>query len=410
MLTKEAKSPKIFYGWFVVAACFAVTLTIGETFWSFGVFFKPLENEFGWSRTLVSSGYTAFLIGYAISVMASGRLADRYSPRPILFFSALLAGLGVSLCSRIQSINELRLFLLITGVGAGATWSVPNSIVQRWFYNTQRASLALGIVVSGVGVGALIFAPLINYLILSYNWRNAYLVVGILFFTIIAISSLVIKQNPTDAETISQGQRSMLKSVNTQAWASGKVVTTSSFIKLTFIFCLGNFAFQVLYVHLVPHATDMGISPTASAAALGLMGGFSVPGRVVSGFISDRIGWQKVLAFSYFGVALSMIWLLFLEATWMLYCFVLFCGIFQGTRVSAQVGILGEFFGMRSLGELIGITSAASMLVGALAPSMAGFLFDITGSYSVAFIIMMAFLFTAGLVATMTKEPPITSK
>jgi MFS family permease len=131
---------------------------------------------------------------------------------------------------------------------------------------------------------------------------------------------------------------------------------------------------------------------------------------MVSGFISDRIGWQKVLVFSFFGMALSMIWLLFLEATWMLYCFVLFYGIFQGARAPAQVGILGEFFGMRSLGELIGITSAASMLLAALAPSMAGFVFDTTGSYSVAFIIVMAFLFTAGLVATMMREPPITSK
>lgn len=129
-MSKEVKHTTIFYGWFVVAACFAVTLTLGETFWSFGVFFKPLESEFDWSRTLTSSGYTAFLIGYTISVISTGKLADRYNPRPILLASALSAGLGISLCSRVNSINELRIFLLIAGLGAGATWSVPTSIVQ----------------------------------------------------------------------------------------------------------------------------------------------------------------------------------------------------------------------------------------------------------------------------------------
>lgn len=120
-MSNEPKGPRIFYGWLVVAACFAATFTLGEALFTFGVFFKPLKNEFGWSRALVSSGYTAFLIGYCISVMTGGRLADRYSPRPILFVSGLLAGVGISLCSQIQSINQLRVFLFIGGLGAGAT-------------------------------------------------------------------------------------------------------------------------------------------------------------------------------------------------------------------------------------------------------------------------------------------------
>jgi len=133
-LSEETSSPKIFYGWFIVAACFSTTLTLGEATWIFGIFFKPLENEFGWSRALISSGYTVFLIGYGFSVMACGWLADRHSPRPILFVSGLLAGIGTAMCSQIHSINQLRLFLFIGDLGAGATWSVPTSIVQRWFY------------------------------------------------------------------------------------------------------------------------------------------------------------------------------------------------------------------------------------------------------------------------------------
>ncbi|MDD5037912.1 MAG: MFS transporter [Dehalococcoidales bacterium] len=146
--------PKIFYGWFIVAACFLATLTLGETFWSFGVFFKPIEKEFGWSRSTISSGYMAFLAGYAFSVIISGRLTDKYNPRLILVLGALLSGAGISLCSRVHNVGDLQAFLFIAGLGAGATWSVPTATVQRWFYGRPKAGLALSIVSSGVGAGA----------------------------------------------------------------------------------------------------------------------------------------------------------------------------------------------------------------------------------------------------------------
>jgi MFS family permease len=401
------KDPKIFYGWFVVAACFAVTFTMGETFWSLGIFFKPIENEFGWTRSLISSAYTAFLIGCAISVITAGKLADKHSPRPILLGSALSAGLGISLCSQSHNIDQLRLFLFIAGLGAGATWSVPTSTVQRWFYRRHGAGMALAIVVSGVGMGAIVFAPLVNYFVLTYGWRYAFLLVGIIFFLLIALSSLVIKRSPTDISSVFGKQESMPNAVAPPRPATGKAVTSRSFVCISFIVCVLVVTFQVISVHLVPHATDVGISPTAAAAALGLMGGISIPGRILSGVVSQRIGWQKTLAISLFGMALSLIWLLFLETTWMLYCFVAIYGIFHGIRVTAQVGILGQFFGMRSLGELIGVSTAIAQFVSAFAPYMAGFIFDVTGSYSIAFIIVMALLFSGGSVAIVMKRPSI---
>lgn len=404
-MDKEAISRSVFYGWFVVAACFAVTLTVGETFWSFGVFFKPLESEFGWSRSLVSSGYTAFLIGWGISAVVSGRLADRYSPRPILLAAALLTGLGISLCSRVQDINQLRIFLLIAGLGAGATWSVPTSTVQRWFYQRRRAGLALAIVVAGVGVGAIIFTPLINHWILSYGWRNAFLAVGIIFFIIVSISSLVIRQSPTNVTTVPEGQAVLPKSLSKDGWTTSEVVTMPPFIGIAFCALVGIFAFNALSVHLIPYATDTGISSTASAVALGLEGGFSIPGRIMAGFISDRIGWQKVLALSLLGMGLSVLWLLFMESQWMLYCFVFFYGVCHGLRAPSQVGILSRFFGMRSLGELIGITSAMGCLISSFAPYIAGFIFDTTSSYFMVFMIIMVSLVSGSLVAIVVKEP-----
>lgn len=402
---QEEKSPKIFYGWFIVAACFIATFTCGEAVWSFGVFFKPMEKEFGWSRALISSGYTGFLFGYAISAMATGRLADRYSPRPILFLSACLVGLGISLCSLIQSINQLRFFLLIGGLGAGGTFSVPTSLVQRWFYKKPQAGLALGVVVAGIGVGALVFLPLVNYLILISGWRNSYLIIGILFFFTIGLSSLIVKRSPAETTIILEGAESIPTPVRNQGLTTAQILLSPSFIGITFMHCSVSFAFHTVSVHLVPYAIDIGVTPTISAVALGLLGGFSVPGRIISGFIADRVGWQKIIITSLFGLTLFILLLSMVQTVWMLYCFVLFYGICHGSRIAAHVGILGEFFGMNSLGEIIGITMAIAFFIGAFAPYLAGFIFDSTGSYFIAFMIVMMLLLSGGIIATVITKP-----
>jgi MFS family permease len=404
-MPEKKKSPTLFYGWFIVGACFAVSLTYGGTMWTFGVFLKPLSREFGWSRALVSSGYTAFLIGYVISVIATGRLADRYSPRPTLFMSAVLAGAGFSLCSQVHTINQLRIFLFVGGLGGGANWAVPTSTVQRWFFAKERAGLALGIVVSGVGVGALFFAQLANYMIINFGWREAYVAFGIVFFALMGSSSFVVKANTGGSETTSAGPAPKGNRELFQGWSTRKAMATLSFTGITFAHCVVIFSFQTISAHLVPYATDVGISPTASAAAIGVLGGFSIPGRIISGHLSDRFRWQRILAVSQIGMALFTLWLLFLRETWMLYCFVLFYGLCHGSRASAYLGILGEFFGMRSLGELIGITMAFGMFTGAFAPYVAGFIFDITGSYLTMFTIMMALLLGGGIVASVIRKP-----
>jgi OFA family oxalate/formate antiporter-like MFS transporter len=248
----------------------------------------------------------AFLIGHGISSMMSGRLVDRYSPRPILFVSALLAGFGVSMCSQVESITQLRVFLLIGGFGAGATWAVPNSSVQRWFQGKPRAGLALGLVSSGVGIGGLIFAPFINYLIMRFGWRNAYLIVGILFFLVITISSILVKTAPAETQKTPDTPDTQVKPLHTET-RKRRLLADPTFLGIAFTHCVGAFAFQTLSVHLMPYATDVAIPATLAAAALGLMGGWSVPARIVSGFLADWIGWQKIMAFSIFGMAFSIL-------------------------------------------------------------------------------------------------------
>ena len=405
-MNTEEKKPGFFYGWVVVFACFLATLTLGETFWSLGVFFKPLESEFGWSRALTSSAYTCFLIGHAISLIIGGRLGDRFSPRPILLATAVIAGAGIALCSQAQSINQLRLFLFIAGLGAGPMWSVATTTVMRWFSGHKRARMALAIATTGVGAGAIIFAPLINYFIKAYGWRDAFLCVGIIMSAIVLVSALLIRPAPQPRTApLSPASPGAADPAPARRGPPSRAMI-ATFLSITFIITVAIFSFQAVNVHFAPHATDVGISDAVAAAALGLIGGFSIPGRLISSFISNAVGWRRALALALLGMALSLPWLLFLNAAWMLYAFAFSYGICHGIRVPAQLGILEQTFGLESLGQLVGISTAIGQLCGATAPYAMGFIYDRTDSYSTGFYILMAMLVATGILAFMLKGQP----
>jgi MFS family permease len=404
-MTESFDKAKIYPGWYVAIACFFVTMGMGETMWSFGVFFKPLQTEFGWTRTLVSSGYTVFLIAYSLAAIASGRLSDRYGPRIILLVSGVLCGLGICFCSRIQTVNEFRFFLMIAGLGAGSTWTVPIATVQKWFRGRPQAGLALAIVAAGVGFGALVFAPLINYLILNHGWRSSFLVVGILYLVIIVSAAPLVRKSPVG---IARSQGDSVPMVETgPEMSTAQALTHASFLILTFAGCVTTFTFQVLSVHLVPFVTDVGITPTIAAASVGLMGAVSTAGRLMAGPLSDVIGWKKTLVISLCGLTAMGVWLLLVRAEWMLYFFAVVFGLFWGFRTTSMVGAMGSFFGVRSLGELIGINGAVGNISGAFVPYIAGYVFDTLGSYRTVFASLTVLTLLASLLIMVMRKPAV---
>ncbi len=393
---------RIYYGWVIVVACFLSALCLGEVFWSFGVFFKSLEQEFGWSRSLTSSSYTFMIAGYAIAAMVAGRLSDRHSARPLLLSSALVAGPAIALCSQVQSPIHLQVLLFFAGMGAGVLLSVPTSTVQKWFHGRPKSGVALAIVMAGVGIGALVFAPLINWFILTLGWRLAFVAAGAIFFGAVGASALLVRPLP----------RATTERHDSPASASGRpllirnLVRTPQFVQITVILAVSVFGFQALTVHLVPFATDAGISPGVAAAALGLAGGFSTVGRILCGALSERIGWSKSLALAELGVGSAIVLLLVVDQDWMLYGFVVLYGIAQGMRAVSVMGVMGRVFGMLTLGELIGIAMAIAQLTGAVGPYVAGYLHDLLGSYSLLFTILGISLLLCALLALRLSSRP----
>ncbi len=390
-----ARRSPIFYGWFVVASCFFVTMTQGETMLSFGLFLKSLENEFDWGRAVTSSAYSAFLIGYALSGMIAGRLSDRYSPRAVLLISTLLAGSGLALSSITKDINQLRAFMLMSGLGSGALWSVPTSVVLQWFTGRPRAGMALALVTCGSGIGMIFYPVFINYLISTHGWRSAYLVLGIVVTVCTGLGSAMVKKAPGQPTAI----RANLPKPHTPL---KQIVFSPAFMAVNFAMLTGVFMFQSMSSHLVPFATDSGMSAVTASLALGLLGALSIPGRLIAGILADKVGYKIVLAGALFAMSAGIMILITVRGPLMLYSFVAIFGLAHGLRATSQTGILSVLFGTGSLGMLIGITMAVSQLVGIVAPCFCGFVYDSTGSYVIAFITLGVLTLAGALVLLRT--------
>jgi MFS family permease len=375
--------------------------------WSLGVFFTSLEQEFQWSRSVISGGYTCLIIGHSISAIVAGKLADKNAARPTLLMSALLAGPSLALCSRMASAGQFYALFLMTGLGTGATVSIPTSTVQRWFIGRPHSGTALAIVMSGIGIGGLLFAPLFQHLIGEIGWRSTLAGAGAIFLLMVGGAGL--PKRPYIGHHFSGFNISDSDGQPSTTIPLRKLVFTRRYLLVVGVTFVAFLAFQVLSVHLIPYASDVGVPANTAALALGAVGGASVPGRFLSGALSEKLGWSRTLAGALLGTSLAILSLLFVSQAWMILPAVALFGVCHGMRAVAVLGLLGRSFGTESLGVLIGLTIAVGQLFSAPGPYIVGFWFDLGYSYTATFLaIAMGLLLGALLVLLMnTQDHPL---
>jgi MFS family permease len=398
----------VYYGWIIVAASFLVLMNYG-IFYTYGVFFKPLIAEFGWSRAETSLAFSFYLVTYSTAGILMGWLSDRYGPRLPVFLAALFIGGGFAALSRVSSLWMLYLFFgLVAALGHGASWLVPVSTVVRWF--EQRRGMAVGIVTAGMGVGTLIFPPLANWLIASLGWRETFLVVGVVAFGYNALAALLLRRGPASLGLAAYGAAAApVPAAEDPAPYPGytlkQVVGTYSFWSIYASVTLGFASYALILVHLVPYATDQGMDPGRAAGAVALLGVGALLGRTVLGTVSDRIGRRWTLRLAYVVNALAIAGLMAGLEVRLLYTIAFTVGFF-GIGGSVVLGpLFGELFGQLHLGKVLGVFMTCGAVAGFMGPFLAGYLFDLTGSYSAAFIAATG-IASGGALLTFLIRPP----
>ena len=397
--------PRIFHGWFVVAAAFAVTFVGFGSAYTFSAFVESLQHDFGASRGSVSlvfslAGFLYFGLG-----IVSGPLADRVGSRGLAVTGMILTGLGLAAASLARSLPEVyAAYGLGVGLGVGCAYVPAIGAVQRWF--VRRRGFASGLAVSGIGVGTLAMSPLASLLIEMLGWRGAYLALGALAAIVGGGMALLIENDPRDRGLSPDGDppQSGAQPTKPEGAAISDAVRSARFVSLYAACLICSFGVFVPFVHLVPYARDHGVEASTAVLLLGVIGVGSTAGRFFLGGLADRLGRELSLLLMFVGMALALaIWAIS-TTIWSLAAFAFVYGVFYGGWVAVLPAVIMDYFGGRNVSGLIGILYTSVAFGTLIGPSAAGFAFDLSHSYTLPILASAAANIIAAIIVIATSK------
>jgi MFS family permease len=400
----QNKLPSRRYGYIVLLSCFLIMVLVYGSKYCFGVFFKPMIADFGWTRAATSGPFSLFMIVSGTLAIVSGRLSDRFGPRVIITVSSLIFGTGYILMSRIGSLWQFYLIDgLIVAAGSAGMYTPLVALIARWF--PRKKGLTAGIGISGIGFGIGVMPVLASALIVAFNWRKSMFIVGVVCLVTLVFLAQLLKKAPAQNKRVeNESDAPFSLESKIKEFSFGEALKTSSFW-LFFVtwFCYGFF-FQLALVHIVPYATDVGMTVTAAATILTVIGLVGFGARIGLGYSGDRFGHKTIVMISFAALALAYTGLALNQSVGIIYIFGVVYGCFSGIGI-LLAPITAEFFGYKSLGALVGTLIMANALGGALSPPLAGAIFDHTGSYQWAFA-ACAILGLASVIMMYLLNPP----
>lgn len=383
---------RVFYGYVVVFASVMILIVMHGINSSFGVFFSPLQEAFGWNRATISGATSvAFFLMGAFSTL-SGRLTDRYGPKFTLGVCAAVLGISYLLMSRIQSVWQLYLFygmFVAMGNSGGDMALLPT--VAKWF--VKRRSLMSSVVKVGTGIGMFLMPLVSAWLITSFDWRFAYAVLAGLALLVIFGFSRLLRRDPEDMGLEPYGEtdaRSNGRRLSTVNLTLRQVVRTRQFWILSATYFLIWYATQSAMIHIAPRGVDIGLSVGEAARIVSLIGAASIAGRLTMGTAGDRIGTRQAVVICMVVLAAALAFLQFANKPWMLYVFAPVYGFAHGGSFAIVSPLVAELFGIRSHASNLGLLFFIGMTGGALGPIITGRIYDVSHSYQYAFVIMLA--------------------
>ncbi len=395
-----------FYGYLIVISACVIMFMMWGVHYAFGVFFKPLLAEFGWTRAMTSGAYSLCLIISGLLAVAMGGLTDRLGPRFVMTFCGIFLGLGFFLMSKISAIWQFYLFYgIIVGIGMGGSFIPLISTVARWF--VRRRSIMTGIVAASTGAGALIGPPVANLLISRISWREAYFLLGCIVFAIMVLAAQILRRDPSQIGQRAYGEvprGNNTVHVSRTGFSLKQALGTGRFW-IFFItgFSYGYCVFSIM-VHIAPHTIELGFSSTRAANILAIIGGASIVGKILMGRFGDVFENRQALMISFILMSAALFWFLMAESPWILYVIAGLFGFAYGGCAVSHSPLLAVLFGLRAHGLIFGVFGTSVAIGGAMGPFMTGYVFDITGSYRLAFLFCCV-ISSLGIVLTAILSP-----
>jgi MFS family permease len=402
---ETGSEPGFFYGYLVVGASLLIMSVMWGGYYAFGVFFKPVLNEFGWTRAMTSGAFSFASMINGLLTIAMGWLTDKFGPRMVMTICGLFLGLGFILMSQISAISHLYLFYgILVGAGMSGSFIPLMSTVSRWFLK-KRSSMT-GIVAAGTGVGALIGPPVASRLIPIYGWRLSYAILGGIVLLVVILFAQFIKRDPAQVGQVAYGENQLGReqlNIKVEGLSLKEAVYTSPFwVFFATGFCYGYCVFSTM-VHITPHAIELGIPAISAANLIATVGGLGIIGKVLMGRVGDIIGNKRIMIIGYILMSAALTWLVAAEKAWMLFSIAGIFGFGYGGITVSHSPLIAELVGLRSHGLIFGVLDISIMGGAAMGPLLTGYIFDVTGSYRRAFMLCALIAFSGIILASFLK-------
>ncbi|KVW79677.1 MFS transporter [Burkholderia cepacia] len=424
-----------FYGWYVVAAAFAVTFVGFGSAYTFSAFVESLQRDFAASRGQISLVFSLAGFLYFGFGIVSGPLADRFGSRRLAVAGMLLTGAGLAAAGAAHTLLQVYVaYGLGVGFGVGCAYVPAVGAVQRWF--VRRRGFASGLAVAGIGVGTLVMPPLASTLIAQVGWRGAYFTLAVIAVVIGAGMSLLIENDPRGRGLLPDGEAAHEPGGGAQVAGRGagasvsgaaagrqpvaasapagatvrEAVMSRPFASL-YAACLAcSFGVFVPFVHLVPYALDHGVAPSTAVLLLGAIGIGSTAGRFFLGGLADRFGRRASLLAMFAGMAVALVAWAGADTVATLAAFALVFGVFYGGWVAVLPAVVMDYFGGRNVSGIIGVLYTSVAFGTLIGPAAAGFIYDAGGGYLVPILASAAANAIAFAIVATTGRAPVAAR
>jgi len=377
-MDKDNKIKDIYYGWFIVLATFVALLVLSIRNYSFGVFIDPLTRDFGWDRAPLTLVFSISLIISSLFGIVSGRLSDKYGVRKLMAIGTILLSAGFLLSSQIQHLHHLYFSFFLIGIGGSAIYIPATTTVTRWF--DEKRGLAIGISVAAIAIGMAGFPPLLERSINAFDWRSTFILIGILTLSALSFSTALMRRSPPDSED--EKVR-----IDEESYTLKEALKTHYFWIIYFMFLMAQFSALTITVHIVPYSTDIGLSSFYAAATLTAVGLANILGRVLGGWTSDKLGVIKGVSIFFVFQSIAIFSLPLFSGLIAIYSVAILFGLSYGGWVMIYPVITSRLFGTKHSGAILGALGTVAGIGGAVGPYVAGFIYDVTGLYDLAFLI-----------------------
>ncbi len=397
-----------FYGWVIVVAAL---LSLGLTYsiwYSFSVFYVALLRDFHWSRASTASIFSTFVIVGGIASPVSGALVDRFGPGRVVAIGGAVLAAGMLICSGLTELWQFYLaFGVVAALGTASTgWTPCVTMLTRWF--RARLGIALGIASGGIGVGILVVVPSVQAIIQGSGWRTAYVTLGVVVLLGLVSIGLVLfrggpgdlgqqidGRNPSDSPLAKGGKparRKVLEVVDPEwagrHWNLGMALRTSRFWFLGIATFIGHIATQMIFVHQVAYLVDAGYDGMIAASIVGLVGFLSVGSKVLWGWSADTIGREMTYTLGCASMVLAiglLAMIPMMPSATLLYTYAVAFALGYGISAPLWPTVTADFFTGPHFGSIYGFMPIFNGFGSALGSWFAGYIFDLAGSYTIAF-------------------------